>query len=76
MKCGSKKSKDLKKKKNHFNVGGKKAFVLYIVFVSHSKVFIPKGEDNVLRKPKGMEDCHSIEMSFNNILMRNWVAKP
>lgn len=46
------------------------------ISVSHSTVFIPKGDNSVLGETGGMEDCHSIQMILNNILMRNWIAKP
>lgn len=46
------------------------------ISVSHSKAFIPKGDNSVLGKTGGMEDCHSIHIILNDILVRNWIAKP
>lgn len=68
MKFGNK-----KKKKIHCSV---EKLCFSYVSVSHTEVFIPKGDNSVLGKTGGMEDCHSIHMILNDILMRNWFAKP
>lgn len=73
MEYGNKKWKK-KKPENKFILMWKNCFSY--VSVSHSKVFIPKGDNSILGKTRGMEDCHSIHMILNNILMRNWIAKP
>lgn len=66
-------SRENKLKEIHCNV--EKLCFSYIS-ACHSKVFIPKEDNSVLGETGGMEDCHSINMILNNILMRNWIAKP
>lgn len=61
-------------KKSHCSVEKKMCFSY--ISVSHSKAFIPKGDNSVLGKTGGMEDCHSIHVILNDILVRNWIAKP